>query len=95
MCPPLPLGSHLRYEYSHVYRPKEGAFVSPQQEVQKLGTYHSQSDCSAAPSGSAGTAVLIRPEGSDEGFCLDGVQYKVGDGLFLKSDAFSVSDISS
>ena len=76
-------GEPLHYWYRHVYRPEFGLFCALSEEEQQLGSYHT-----GVP---APVALGLLPGGAKEGLIIEGVEYRVGDALYLNHSAFEMS----
>jgi hypothetical protein len=73
----------LHYWYRHVYRPECGLFCALSEEEQQIGSYHTGA---AAP-----VSLGLLPGGAKEGMVIKGVEYKVGDALYLNPSAFETT----
>uniref|UniRef100_A0A383WCP9 Cytosine-specific methyltransferase n=1 Tax=Tetradesmus obliquus TaxID=3088 RepID=A0A383WCP9_TETOB len=76
-------GRPLEYFYRHLYLPQQGMFRAlPEEQDLQLGTYQ------AGPADPIELGML--PADKGRGFIKDGVEYKVGDFLYVHTDTFDV-----
>ncbi|MEW5318123.1 MAG: hypothetical protein WDW38_009370 [Sanguina aurantia] len=73
-------GEPLHYVYRHLYRPTQGMFCCPPEDLE-LGSYHE----------AAAEVIALAMTADGAGFIKEGVSYLPGDFLYLHPDAVAVA----